>query len=166
MRLRIVLPILALAALLLCWGCGYRPTGDTASRLPPDIRTLAVTSIDNRTLDTDLPQLVNGVFRDEITRRGQLKWAERDTADGLVSLTIVSLSESARLEDADGRTGKIKIGVVVRAKVRSRLNDVQVWDSGNVGFSETSFGGDELDARRAATSLAVRRLVDKLSISF
>ena len=88
-RLFRALLLLASAVLLLA-GCGrYGFTGKSGKiDFPPEVRTVAIRKVINPTLYTWLPAQVIADFRDEVTQRHLLEWADIDKADAVIDLQI------------------------------------------------------------------------------
>lgn len=161
--------LLGLLAVLVVWllaSCGYRPASQGSFSLPKDIHTLAITEVDNPTLDAELGQRVRSLFRDEVRRRGLYTFAEPERADARVRIIIPQQSTFTRVEDDDDQTLRLETSVQLRALVHRRLDDEQVLDTGIVGAFETFFGESEDSARTDALDLAIRRLVDRFANDF
>ncbi len=80
-----------LGVLLLC-GCGYHFAGVEVG-LPPEVRSVSVATIDNRSTEQALDKLLAFAFEREVLARGQLRWEQAPAAaDAVVKGTIRSLS--------------------------------------------------------------------------
>ncbi len=165
MPMRTPLLLLCLAASLAA--CGYGFVGSAPSALPEDVRSLAMDTVKNPTLDPDLPALVISRFRDEMTQRVKTRWTDRSEARGLVSLTIQRYYLTTELSDKTDRTLKYNANITLSATVRSKLDDRVIWQSDLVTYKETYLQADsEEDARTRAVEFAVRRLVDRLEQAY
>lgn len=150
---------------VLAQGCGYTLGG--AQGLPGDVRTLHIGKVDNTTLDVTLPPLLHSLFRQEIEKRDLAGWAGAREADGIVKLSVVSLSTNSRVTTTEGRTLKFQTTVVLRGTLTHRVDQKQVWDSGDVAGEETFFDpAEESAAVSRAMEFAVRYLVDSMTATF
>jgi hypothetical protein len=158
MRARLLIALLLALALA---ACGYRHVSDSRTVLPEDVRSLHITNVENVTLRTDLPARLRALFRDEITKRQGLSWAGRETADGLVQLSIDTFDLKTRVEGGDDETLKFDALITLQAVIHDRLDRARLWDSGPMTVTR-SFVSAEDQAVDRALELAVRRMVDRL----
>lgn len=162
---RAVAVLLGAALALLVAGCGYRLGGTAPLDLPPDIRTLALVGVDNPTLDTQLPQQLRTLLRDEITDRGALAWTNPERADGLMRLKIDKLSTNTRVQSPAEETLKFQTSISLSATIIRRVDRQQIW-SGKSSASESFFSREAEDALERTLDLAVRELVDLLGQAY
>lgn len=165
-------PLSAPLLLLVLWtfaamgGCGYNFVSQGKVDLPDDIRTLAIKKVANPSMETWLPAELISQFRDEITDRAQLAWVDKSDADGLVYIEVKFFDIGTSVSDDKGRTEQYSVSLNVRARIRRRLDNVEVWDSGSINMVEYYLASDRNDARRKAVELAVRRMVDALQNAY
>ena len=81
----IALILLALLGLTACGG--YRLTGGSLN-LDEKFRELAVDEVRNPSLETTLEPRLRAFFRDELTRRGGVRWVDPSQAKSLVRFNI------------------------------------------------------------------------------
>jgi len=163
------LPSLLIAILLLAavTSCGYHMGDQGRGTLPGGISTLYIAEVDNPTLDVALPPMLHSLFRDEISKRDLAGWVAPSQAQGLVRLSVVSLSTSSRVTSTAGITLKYQVVVTVRGTLVRSVDQQQIWDSGPVTGSDSFFRSEEESAaRRRAMELAVHRLVDSMTMVF
>lgn len=164
--LRALAVLALLGGMLLLASCGYRHGANGAPCPPEGVSTLAIAKVENNTLDPGLAQSFRSLFRDEMVRHSCGRFVDRSVAEGLVDLYIVSVTEGTRVEDPNGNTVKLEVVVTLRAVIRRRLDNTNVWDSGQVSDYETFFGVDAQSARTRAIELGTRKLVDQISVGF
>ena len=75
--------------ILLLAGCRLWPYGFAGGGLPPNIRSIAVLAFDNETTISDLPRDVTETLRRQLTGRLGLREAPENTANALVTGTIL-----------------------------------------------------------------------------
>ncbi len=158
--------LIALCTLAALGGCGYHFVSQGKVALPDDIKTLAVKKVKNPSMETWLPAELIASFRDEITNRDQLKWADDSKADGLVYFDIKYFDITTSVSDDKDRTEQYSVTIKVRAQIRRRLDNAEVWDSGYITMAEYFLATDLDSARRKAVELAVRRMVDSMQNAY
>lgn len=89
---RIMNAILALIFLFALVGCGYHFKG-MGLTAPVGVRTIAITVLDNRTSESRIETVFTSDIIYEFTRSKVLRVVGKDTADAVLSGTIMSLSE-------------------------------------------------------------------------
>ena len=161
-----VLMLLVLLAVSALGGCGYQFVSQGKVALPEDIKTLAIKRVDNPSMETWLPAELIARFRDEITSRAQLRWVDKADADALVYIDIEFFDVTTAVSDDKGQTEQYVATIKVRARIRRRLTNAEVWDSGYKYISERFLASDQQSARRKAVELAVRQIVDSMQNAY
>ncbi|GAB6175407.1 hypothetical protein JCM16814_02980 [Desulfobaculum senezii] len=162
--LRAILPAVVLALVLS--GCGYRLPDDEAPLvLDASHRALCIRSVENPTLKPWLESLLRAEVRDELTRRGSIVWTSAKDATADMHITVSSFRSDASLTDSDDETVKSSANINMQARIVSRADGSELWNSGTVSASQ-SFTTNRDAAERRVVSLAVRRLADRLSQAY
>ncbi len=104
---RITNAILALVFLSALAGCGYHFKG-MGLKAPEGVSTIAIAVLKNRTSESGIETVFTNDLSYEFTRSKVLRVVEKDTADAVLSGTIVSLKEetisrTASYESAERR---------------------------------------------------------------
>jgi outer membrane lipopolysaccharide assembly protein LptE/RlpB len=118
-------------------GCGYHTAG-RASRLPPDIRTIAIPGFKNQTQTYRIEQLLTGeVVREFISRtKFQVVNKASDTSDATLTGTVVSAQAAPLTYDANtGRASSAVITVTIRVSLTDRSGRV-LFENPNYTFRE------------------------------
>ena len=165
--MRKLLPIIALLGLLVLSACGYSMGEADHSVLAPQYRTLAVSGVDNPSTQTWLEPMVRKLLRDELTRRGVIKWTD-DTAkaDALIHITIERYSRPTSLEGGNNETLRSSASIKLHATITSAIDGKELWSSGSISESWSFYSGQESQADEEVTRLVIRRLADRMSENY
>jgi hypothetical protein len=127
----------ALAVCLAASGCGYR-TGSHSSRLPTEVKTIAVPAFTNQTQNYRVEQaLTSAVVREFVTRtRFRVLPEISNDADAILRGTVVSASAAPLTYDSQtGRASTALITVTMRVSLVDRRGMV-LFDNPNYTFRE------------------------------
>ncbi len=165
-RVSAALLLIAAAALLLA-GCGrYGFTGKSGKLdLPPEVRTVAIRKVANPTMYTWLPARLIARFRDEVTQRHQLEWADADKADAVIDLQIKNFYITSALLTKEETTLQYSASVNLYARVYKRSDNALITTKSS-SWSETFLASSDPDAQERTLDLAVQRLVDQLGNAY
>lgn len=120
--MRKTLAPLAVAALTLLLGCGYRAGG----LFREDIRTVYVAGFDNTTFRRGLEVPLTRAITEEIRLRTPLLFASRDEADSILSGELMGADEDARIKSERGTILLQEATVKVRFRWRDRLTGADI----------------------------------------
>ncbi|MEW5773717.1 MAG: LPS assembly lipoprotein LptE [Thermodesulfobacteriota bacterium] len=165
-RVRILGALLALACLALAACAGYSPQGRGGLVLPEGRRDLCIVEVENPTLRPDLSALLRNLLRDELARRGQVRWTDREHATALVHLAVEDFTSQTLLTGSHEQTLKSSASITVEAWIERRPEGDQIWRSGRVGVSRSFTGNDRADAEARVLEQAAQRLADLLAQSY
>ncbi|MEF2145722.1 MAG: DUF4136 domain-containing protein [Desulfovibrionaceae bacterium] len=154
--------------LLLCFGlaaCGYgfASRGPVNKAVAEQAHNLYMDEVVNPTLEAWLGPRLRSVLRDELHRRGWTNWTERNEADALVKVVVEHYSRSTKVSDEKEETLRSQASIKLYMTLVSRTTGQIIWHSGMISVGESYFGSSPVEADKAVTELAVRRLVDRLS---
>lgn len=156
-----LLAALCLAAALGGAGCTGYQLGTT---LPPNLRTLAVTPFVNESGEPQIEGSVTRAILQEVQREGQLRIVSPESADILLTGTVVSYRLEPMRYDRDRPTAVREYRAVIRASIHAvdrakntTLADVVV--DGDATFLGT---GDLVTAKRSAMPAAARDLAHEI----
>lgn len=162
-----LLPCCGLLLLLLLTGCGYSMGESDQSVLPAQYRTLAVAGVDNPTTMTWLEPRLRKLLRDELTRRGTVKWVDnRANADALISIRIIRYNRPTSVSGSSDETLQSVASFEFEASVKSTLDGSTLWNSGRITQSWPFFSGQETEADEEVTLLGIRRLADRMAQNY
>lgn len=160
--------------------CGYQLTARSPIQLPEGSTRLYLSKVTNPTTETWLEPMLRSSLRDELTRRGNVTWVDRDQAEATVNIDVRSYSTSDALKGRDDVTLKSAASIqMVVTFYNAKTNDL-IWTSGPITASESYRGTTETrsstgalqsnSAKREATQdaidLAVRMVADNLGQKF
>lgn len=165
---------------LLLPACGYQLTARAPIQLPDDSTRLYLNKVTNPTTETWLEPMLRSSLRDELTRRGNVTWVDREQAEATVNIDVRSYSTSDALKGRDDVTLKSSARIHLVVTFYSAKTNALIWTSGPVTASESYRGsggtrsstGDlqSNNAKREATQnaidLAVRMVADNLAQKF
>lgn len=153
---------LVLAAALGLSACGYRLTG-TPMVLDEKFRDLAIDEVRNPSLETTLEPRLRAFFRDELTRRGTVRWVPASQAKSLVRFNIKRFLLTSQVKGVQDVTLKYRAEIELSGRIVRKDDGAVLWDSGAVNVSESYFEGGADQAENLILELAVRRMADLLS---
>lgn len=107
-------------------GCGYQFAG-TASRLPEEIRTVAIGPIANGTREIGLEKALIDVLEDEINGRGRLQVAAEGGGDAVLAGTIRSYETRPVAFTRTDEVLQYQASVIVDLELRRSDNGKALW---------------------------------------
>ena len=157
--------LLVLAVSLALWGCGYGFRG-TVSYLPPEIKTVAIPFLTNRTGEPNLDVILTQALIKEFNRSKLLKLSRAGGADVILNGTINSLSEGAVAYE-DIRTAlQRRITLSVSGELRATADNKVFWTNRAVSegqdYDVASDPGTTEKNRKEALNTLVRNLAEKI----
>ena len=152
--------LLALAIVsLLVSGCGYHAAG-RASRLPSELRTIAVPGFVNQTQTFRIEQQLTGAVVREFISRTQYRIAneENDSADAVLRGTVLSTELAPVTYDSEtGRASSALVTVTVKVSLVDRKGKV-LYENRNYVFRQQYQVSREISSFFEEESPAVERL--------
>lgn len=160
--------------------CGYQLTARAPIQLPEDSTRLYLNKVTNPTTETWLEPMLRGSLRDELTRRGNVTWVDRDQAEATVNIDVRSYSTSDSLKGRDDVTLKSQARILMVVTFYSAKTNALIWTSGPISASESYRGASgsitstgliqttsaKREATQNAVDLAVRMVADQLGQKF
>lgn len=163
---RIIQTLLLAVIALIMFGCGYGFKSQGSDALPKEMRTLFIDKVENPTTEAWLGPKLRSLLRDELTRRGWTRWTDRESADGLVTITVHRFTRETTVKNESEDSSKFSASVTLSATIRNPDNGQEVWSSGQLSSSESYYlvgQATEETAGQSAADLAIRDLADRLS---
>lgn len=165
---------------LLMPACGYQLTARAPIQLPQDSTRLYLDKVTNPTTETWIEPMLRSSLRDELTRRGNVTWVNRDEAEATVNIDVRSYSTSDSLKGRDDVTLKSAASIQMVVTFFSTKTNALIWTSGPILASESFRGASEIqsssgtlqststkrEATQEAVDLAVRKVADQLGQKF
>lgn len=156
-RARALLALVAFA--LLISGCGYHAAG-RASRLPAELRTIAVPGFVNQTQTFRIEQQLTGAVVREFISRTQYRIAneENDSADAVLRGTVLRTELAPVTYDSEtGRASSALVTVTVKVLLVDRKGKV-LYENRNYVFRQQYQVSREISSFFEEESPAVERL--------
>ncbi len=165
MKIRFPVAALVLIAALALGGCGYGFRG-TVSYLPPEIKTVAIPFLTNRTGEPNLDVLLTQALIREFNRSKLLKLTRAGRADVVLKGTIQGLSEGAVAYE-DIRTAlQRRVTISVSGELTATADNKVFWKNRAISegqdYDVASDPGTTESNREAAITTLVRNLAEKI----
>jgi len=165
---------------LLLPACGYELTARAPIQLPQDSTRLYLDKVTNPTTETWIEPMLRSSLRDELTRRGNVIWVDRDEAEATVNIDVRSYSTADSLKGRDDITLKSAASIQMVVTFFSTKTNALIWTSGPIMASESYRGPSETqsstgtlqstsgkrEATQEAIDLATRMVADQLGQKF
>jgi hypothetical protein len=117
--------------------CGYQLTARAPIQLPENSTRLYLNKVTNPTTETWLEPMLRSSLRDELTRRGNVTWVDREQAEATVNIDVRSYSTSDALKGRDDVTLKSAASIQMVVTFYSAKTNALIWTSGPVTASES-----------------------------
>jgi hypothetical protein len=133
-----LLPLGMTVILVLLSGCGYHTTGSRATKLPADIRTIAIPAFVNKTPQYKVEQLLTQAVVREFISRTNYHIANDASPEADATLSGIVTSASLYPVTYDSQTGRASSAVVtvgMNVVLTGRNGDV-LWQNPNYTFRE------------------------------
>lgn len=160
-----------LAVTALTAGCGYSLAGK-ANSLPPEVRTVLVQPLGNRTQRSQVEQILGRAIADELVRRQRLTLvSDRTKADSVLSGAIVGFNVVPVTFDDQGRALRYEISILAELTLKRTVPEAVLWsndryvfkDSYEIEVSERDyFDRETLVIRKVAEKFAETAVTDVL----
>jgi len=140
-------------------GCGYRMAGQ-ASRLPPQVKVIAVLPFNNETTWMGLEQkLTTAVMQEFIHRTRYQVTSAAAGADAVLTGRVVSATTAPSVFDpATGRATAVQVTVGVAVELRDTTSNQALYTNSNYIFREQYEVTSDLDSFFDERSTALDRL--------
>jgi hypothetical protein len=156
------LPLLLI--LLVAPSCNYGLS--TAGGFPPNVHTLYIAPLDNKTVKADLQQQIFSALQEKLPRSLGVLLAGEDAADAVLRGEITRYNDAAQ-NYRPGEQGnvtviqhQVEIGVALR--IIDVKNNVYIWESAGIvgrGQYRPDTQNDEV-ARRTAIDNLIQQIID------
>lgn len=133
---KVLLALLCLCGIVLA-GCGYHVAG-RGSRLPAEIKTIAVPALENKTSRYRIEQrLTEAVIRELLARTKYRVVQDATSADAVLRGQVTAIESTAVLFDAaTGRTTTMVVTVRLNVRLEETGTKKPLWQNENFLFRE------------------------------
>ncbi len=154
--------IAALVVFVAAAGCGYHFAG-MGLTAPEGVRTIAITVLDNRTSVSGIETVFTSDITYEFTRSKVLRVVGKDTADAVLSGTIMSLSEETIAYTASYDSAERRVTITLDMALERADGNV-IWSNKSLSDKE-AFKVDPSDklATEKNKRVAIEAISDRLA---
>ncbi len=154
--------IAALVIFVVAAGCGYHFAG-MGLTAPEGVRTIAITVLDNRTSESGIETVFTSDITYEFTRSKVLRVVGKDTADAVLSGTIMSLSEETIAYTASYDSAERRVIITLDLALKRADGNV-IWSNKSLSDKE-AFKVDPSDklATEKNKRVAIEAISDRLA---
>ena len=118
-------------------GCGYALVG-RGSNLPPDIKSVYLKPIENRTPRQTVEQILTRAIADEMVKRQRFRLtASREGADAELSGAVVGFGATPVTFDQSGRATSYEISLTASIVFKRISDDKVLWKNNRYTYSES-----------------------------
>lgn len=157
----------AMLVIALLSACGYQLSAHAPITLPQDKTLLFLNKVTNPTTETWMEPMLRSSIRDELTRRGKVKWVGRDEAQGTVNVDVRQYSTADSVKAEDDITYKSRATVTLEVSFFDADTNMLIWTSGPVtAFESFRASNAKRQATQDAVDQAMRIVADRLSQKF
>ncbi|MBT8762685.1 hypothetical protein KFV02_01915 [Desulfohalobiaceae bacterium Ax17] len=149
-------PIIFLLIFLLC-GCGYHFSSFSPVTLPRGYTSLYISRVVNPSQESWLEPKIRSYLREELTRRGQVRWVSKDKAEVLIRVNIKEISTASSIKGENDQSIKYVARVVLEVLMFSAMDKTLIWTSGLINGNKSFYNESE---KKVATEEAVERALD------
>ena len=147
-------------------GCGYHFSSLSPVSLPQGYSCLYISRVVNPSQESWLEPKIRSYLRDELTRRGQMRWVSKDKAEVLVRINIKEFS-TASVKGKNDLSIKYVAQVVLEVQMLSAKDKALIWTSGQINGSKSYYNENEKrEAAEQAVEKALDLVVDRLGNGF
>lgn len=147
--------------------CGYQLHGRNELRLPGGGKRLYLARVEQPSTEPWMESALRIALREELSRRGDVLWTDRENADLSLTLRVTQYGTGASVTGRDDITLKSQAVITLELLVRDAATGTLLWNSGPITTAESYRGlSAQEGASRRAIAEAVRRLADRLEPEF
>lgn len=161
---RIGLKLLILLPYIFISACGYTFAG-RGQNLPPDIKTVAVTVLKNKTSELGIENILTNRLVYEFTRSRRLLIESQDAADVTLGGSVDSLKEETVSRSGSYRSLERRITITLSLSLKDR-NEKTIWSDTGISDHEVfKVSEDRLSTqknRRESIEKIASRLAEKV----
>ena len=154
--------ILLALALLASSGCGYTLVGQGSS-LPPNIKVVQFTTLENRTSQVELEQRFSAAIARELVSRGRFRiQAGPQGADAELSGVMLGFDLFPVAFDAQGRATNYQVRATARVSLKTLPDGKPIWENPAFTFRDNY----EFAATAATYTDLVNDAIDRVADRF
>lgn len=157
----------AMLVIALLSACGYQLSAHAPITLPQNKTLLYLNKVTNPTTETWMEPMLRTSIRDELSRRGKVKWVDRDTAQATVNVDVRQYSTSESVKGHDEITYKSRATILLEVSFFDADTSSLIWTSGPItAFESYRDAANKREATQDAVDQAMRMVADRLAQKF
>lgn len=152
---RLTIPLLAL--LLAAGGCGY----SLSPKLATHIKSVAVPTFQNETLEYGLEQEITQAVIDRFTEDNNLRVVSEDRADSVVYGVIKAYKRRVAGFSAQEIANEYEIAIIIDMVVRDRVKSKELWKEDSLART-TNYFVDQVQSEQEGRQPAIKQIADDI----
>jgi hypothetical protein len=155
------LPLVLIAAAILCQSCGYYSFSATGGRGGKGgLSTIAIPILVNETLEYGVEQELADTLVEEFTDDNSLRVVPEDQAESILRGTVVRYERPVVSYDAGGSPREYKVSVAARLSYENAVTKEVIWEGEIEGWSIYSAAGEggDVTSEDEAKAIAFEKL--------
>ena len=147
-------------------GCGYALVG-RASNLPPDIKSVYIKPIENKTPRQTVDQILTRAIADEMVKRQRFKLtSSREGADAELSGAVTGFGANPVTFDQSGRATSYEIALTAQIAFKRISDNKVIWQNNKYTYRESypvdPSGNAYFDRENEAIQSAAKRFSETM----
>jgi len=138
-------------------GCGYSLT----TRLPSHIKTIAVPTFQNETLEYGLEEEITQAVIEKFTEDNNLRVVSEERADSVVYGTIKAYKRRVAGFTAEEIANEYEIAIIVDVVVRDRVKSKELWREEGMART-TNYFVDQVESERDGRRPAIEQIAEDI----
>jgi outer membrane lipopolysaccharide assembly protein LptE/RlpB len=125
---------------LILSGCGYTLVGQ--GNLPDHIKTIAIPTFENKTLEEGVEEIITQAVIEEFVQGGKVRLVSEENADAVLRGTVRSYkSDDVASYDENNDVSSYKLKIAVDIEITDMVNDKIIWQTEGLTEDEDFDGG-------------------------
>ena len=125
-------------------GCGYTLVGQ--GNLPDHIKTIAIPTFDNKTLEEGVEEIITQAVIEEFVKGGKVRLVSESNADAVLRGTIRSYkSDDVASYDENNDVASYTLKITVDIELKDMINDEVIWQTEGLAEDEDFDGGPSVN---------------------
>ncbi len=148
-------------------GCGYALVGRASSNVPPDVKSVYIRPLENRTQRSQVEQALTRAVADEMVARNRFSIVGTpDGADAELSGAVTGFDVRPVAFDGTGLATQYEIVVIAQITFKRLGTDKVIWSNDKYLFRESyeleATGADYIDREDEAIEDAAKRFAETM----
>ena len=154
---RQAIPLLLLVLLPASGGCGY----GLSPKLATHIKSVAVPTFQNETLEYGLEQEITQAVIDQFTEDNNLRVVSEDRADSVVYGVVKAYKRRVAGFSAEEIANEYEIAIILDVVVRDRVKSKELWKEAALART-TNYFVDQVESEQEGREEAVKQIAEDI----